>query len=159
MLEDIIKIIVFQIGAQFYGMEIKALAGILPAGENANISNAKHPNGGNVISVDHDIIPVLDLHDKLRISPLIPIENILIVSSSDNSKLAVPVDRADSIYDVPCQDFYPVPPAVQDRENSIIEKIVVWKEQIIPLLEPKLLFMLLRGAKGSAAISSRYQFT
>lgn len=150
-MEDTIKIIVFQMGIQFWGMEIKTLAGVLSTGKAINISNAKYPSSGEIICVNHDIIPVLDLHEKLQIPPLIPIENMLIVFSSKNEMLAIPIDRVETIYSVPYQNLYSVPTTVQ---NGIIKNIAVLKDRLIPLFAPEQLFMLFNETEASKYFSS-----
>lgn len=142
-MEDAIKIIVFQIGIQSFGMEIKTLAGVISTGKYINTSSAKYPNGEKTICVNDDIIPVLDLHEKLQISPVIPIENMLIVFSPRNEMLAIPIDQVETIYSVAYQNLYSVPATVQNSENNIIKKIVAIKERLIPLFAAEQLFVLL----------------
>lgn len=149
MLEDIIKILVFQIGMQHFGLEIKTLAGVLPVKKDIGIPNAKCPNGSKVIDVNHNIAPVLDLHEKLQISPLVPIENMLIVLSSNGRMLAVPIERTEAIYSVSQHNLCSVPITVQNKGRSIIKKIAVLEERLIPLLASEQLFLLLSESEGN----------
>lgn len=150
-MEDAIKIIVFQIGIQSFGMEIKTLAGVISTGEAINISSTKYPNGEKTICINDDMIPVLDLHEKLQISPALPIENMLIVYSPKNEMLAIPINRVEAIYSVAYQNLYSVPVSVQNGRNGIIKKIATIKEQLIPLFAAEQLFELFRGIEGNFA--------
>lgn len=142
-MEDIIKIIVFQIGEQSFGMEISQLAGILSDGESADVSITEYPDGKKTMYIDDNVIPVLDLHKRLRPSPRTPIKSMLLVFSSAGTMLAVPIDRAETIYNVPYRNLYPVPLVVRNRENHIIERIAVLKERLIPLFTSERLFALI----------------
>lgn len=128
--EDVIKIIVFQIGRQSFGMEINTLAGIISTGHITNISNIKCPNGEKMIEINHNIIPILDLHERFKTHPIIPIENMLIVFSSNNKMLAIPIDRVETIYNVPYQNLYSVPSVMQNGKNNIVKKIANIKKPI-----------------------------
>lgn len=134
-MENIVKIIVFQIGIQSFGMEINAVEGIIKAKDIGNISNDK------TIIVNDNVVPVLDLREYFKIPSSSSGENMFVVLSLGKGMLAVYIDKIEVVYDVPYYDLRSVPLVVQNNDNSIFKSIVVLKERLIPLLAIEKLFM------------------
>ena len=134
-MENIVKIIVFQIGIQSFGMEINAVEGILKAKDIGNISSDK------TIIVNDNVVPVIDLREYFKIPSSNSGENMFVVLSSCKGMLAVYIDKIEVVYDVPYYDLRSVPLVVQNNDNSIFKSIVVLKERLIPLLATEKLFM------------------
>ena len=139
-MENRIKIIVFRIGTQFFCMEINAVEGHIFATDIGTMSSKR------TISVNHNIVSVLDLHKSLKIPPLCSGENMYIVFSSESRRLAVLIDKVETVYEVPYGNLHSVPTVIQNGENGIFKNIVVLNERLIPLIETGKLFRLSSGA-------------
>ncbi len=139
-MENSIKIIVFRIGTQFFCMEINAVEGLIFARDIGNMSSKR------TISVNNKIVSVLDLYESLKIPLLDSGENMYIVFSTESRRLAVLIDKVETVYEVPYGNLHSVPTEIQNGETGIFKNIVVLNERLIPLIEIEKLFMLDSGA-------------
>lgn len=128
-MEDFIKILVFQIGEELFGLEICEVRGIFPG--------SQYSDGRKNIEVSHTVVPVLDLHKLLQISPLDSQETMLILVSSGNRMLAFLIDKIKGIFDVSCQDVHSVPKTAKSREASILKNIAVVEEELVSIFAPE----------------------
>lgn len=130
--ESIIKVFVFQIGTQSFGIEIDRMKGVVCRKDI--ISNE------NTVKVGNTLIPVMDLHEKFQMLSSRPDTEMILLIESGNNMLAVPIDGIERIYDVPSHNLYSVPSTARNRENNAIKKIAALGEQLIPVVAPEQLF-------------------
>jgi len=125
------KIIVFKVGEEFYGIDIKTVSGI----ENVK-GFTKVPNTASyikgIINLRGSIVPVFSLRKKFGLEDLENEELHLVIVRLGETEIAVEIDQIDVIQNVDSEMLHGVPSIVKtpgeqyyDRVVSVDNKIIV----------------------------------
>ena len=135
------KILLFQIGKEIFGMELKSIDRIVICAELEHGFEGELSDNTQVINWQKNLIPVINLQQMLQEGTRTEVKRIFIILSFNNRLRAVPVDNAEEICDVAYDRIMPVPKTILDRkENRILNGIAVLKDKMIPLIDHSVLF-------------------
>lgn len=71
MLKSICRVVVFQIGTGYFGMEITQVEEIIEKTDAIAAPGEKNSNIDGILNLHENMIPILNLHERLRIKPLL----------------------------------------------------------------------------------------
>ncbi|MEH2932028.1 chemotaxis protein CheW [Candidatus Ventrimonas sp. KK005] len=130
------KILLFQIGRETFGMELKNIVKIAFYTELEPGSES-----GQIINWQRNAIPVIDLCQMLQTGEGTTEKRVFIILSLHNRLGAVPVDHAEEICDVAYDRVIPISNMIlSKKENRIFSGIVVLQNNVIPLIDHSMLF-------------------
>lgn len=130
------KILLFQIGRETFGMELKNIVKIAFYTELEPGSES-----GQIINWQRNAIPVIDLCQMLQAGEGTTEKRVFIILSLHNRLGAVPVDHAEEICDVAYDRVIPISNMIlSKKENRIFSGIVVLQNNVIPLIDHSMLF-------------------
>lgn len=135
------KILLFQIGSEIFGMELKNIVRIAFYTELGPGSEDGPSENGKMIKWQKNPIPVIDLRQILQEGTGTEEKSVFIILSFHDRLGAVPVDHAKEICDVACDWVKPIPKMISNKkENRIFSGIAVWQDNMIPLIDHSVLF-------------------
>ena len=135
------KILLFQIGRETFGMELKNIVKIAFYTELEPGLESGHSESRQMINWQKNAIPVIDLCQMLQAGERTAEKRVFIILSLHNRLGAVPVDHAEEICDVAYDRVIPISKMILgEKENRIFSGIVVLQNNVIPLLDHSVLF-------------------
>lgn len=119
-----LKFIVFRIGEQKYGMNLKYIKGIEQNYQIISVPNATEAVEG-IMNLRGDVIPVYSLRKRFGLtsrsdSP----QKSMLVTMSSGSMLAYEVDEVVTIEEMKNENVNNMPAVAMNEENAFMEKIL-----------------------------------
>lgn len=113
-MEPFLKIIVFQIGTEYFGIEAERAKVIIKNTHLAMISVAHSPHIVGILNHDGDMIPIINLNKKIQAEAL-DLTNIpyFLIVSFNQKLMALPVDKTDRCYNIAVSHLYGLPVLLQ----------------------------------------------
>ena len=128
------KVIVFKVGAEYYGIDITTVQGI----ENVE-GYTKVPNTANyikgIINLRGDVIPVYSLRKKFNLVDEDRQELQLIIAKVGDVRIGFEIDEIDAIQDVTEDMVHPVPTVVRTPEKQYYDKVVNVSGKIVVVIK------------------------
>lgn len=132
-----LRAVIFRIGTILFGAEMSRVLGVTDTLQISKSSNAHFPYMAGTVNLDKDIVPVLDLHKKLQISPdSIHSKKYIVILISGDESVAFAVDEMEGCRDMPDECIHPVPKILQGSEMQYIWRIASLEERLFLLLDP-----------------------
>lgn len=140
-MESIHRIVVFQIGTGYFGMEITQIEGIIQKTNAIVTSSEKTSNVDGILNLHEDMIPILNLHERLGIKPPLVqgIQYFMIISLHKNL-IVLPIDKLERRYDVSSQCLCMAPPILLGTSARYFRWVAKIDGRIVPILDPEWLF-------------------
>lgn len=140
-MESIYKIVVFQVGTAYFGMEITKIKEIIEKSYAIAALNEKTSNMDGILNLHEEMIPILSLHERLGIESLLAQDfHFFMVISLSKKLIAFPIDQIGQYYDVPSQCLCLVPPILLSTSTGYFQWAAKIDGRIVPILDPELLF-------------------
>lgn len=141
-----VQIVTFNLGNEFYGIEIMNVEGIVNNQEIRQIPNAP-PFVEGIFNLRGDILPVINLHKRFHIEKLKTDEadNLfsgLIIIKVINMKLAVIIDKIASVITISKNKIQPPPQIIKGIGSEYIRGVTSVAEKYIILLDVERLFAM-----------------
>lgn len=140
-MESICRIVVFQIGTEYFGMDITRIEKIIERTDAIAAPSEKSSNVDGILNLHEDMIPILNLHERLRLKPLLEqgIQYFMIISF--NKKLmAFQVDKVEQYCEVPSQCLCLAPSLLLSTGTRYFRWVVKINGRIVLILDPEWLF-------------------
>lgn len=140
-MESIHKIVVFQIGAGFFGMEIILVEEIIEKTVAIAVPSEKTPNIDGILNWHENMIPILNLHERLRIKPLLAqsVQYFMVINLHKNF-MALPIDKLEQHCDVSSRCLCPAPPILLSTSAQYFQWVAKIDGRIVLILDPRWLF-------------------
>lgn len=90
-----------------------------------------------VIELRGNILPVLDLKERLSLGSVHHKKGRIIVITISNQLIGILVDRVTEVFSTTLKEIKPTPSVIQESILPFIEGIVMVKEQLYYILSPK----------------------
>lgn len=135
-----LKYIVFQLGEQKYGMNLKYINGIEQSYQVIPVPNAPEGVTG-IINLRGDVIPVYSLRERFGMEKEItnPEKSLLVAKSSD-TVLAYEVDAVVDIEEIQEDKINDMPWVASNQETTFMEKVLhIGNEIVIAINADKVL--------------------
>ncbi len=132
--------VAFELGDQFYGVEITSVREIRQWSPTTELPNQPH-YGRGVLDIRGEVVPVYDLRARFG-GPMVEVNEshvVLIVSIDDNS-IGILVDTVSDIIDVSAADMRPVPEGAREAEHETVTSLANQGNRMIALLDLSALF-------------------
>lgn len=114
---SLLRIFVFQIGVEYFGIEADRLRGIVDAAKAIKVINVHSSQMDGMLSLEDGMIPILNLHEKLQIEPLNA--QYYLICTWDNKTFAFLIDKLDRrYYDVPLEQLKSVRQILQGKKQQ-----------------------------------------
>lgn len=140
-MESIHKIVVFQIGTGYFGMEITQIEEIIKKTNAIAAPSEKTSNVLGILNLHEGMIPILNLYERLGIKPLLAQGGQYLMIISLNKKLmAFPIDKIEQYHEVPSQCLYLAPSVLLSTGTRYFQWIARIDGRIVPILDPEWLF-------------------
>lgn len=128
-----LKTLMFKIGEEYYGVNIKDVQGI----ENVK-GFTKVPNTADyikgIINLRGDIIPVYSLRKKFGMEDLNREELSLIIVTIGGMRIALEIDVIDAIQDIDSSMIFDVPTIIKTPDEQYYEKVLNVNDKIVVVL-------------------------
>lgn len=138
-MEDGIQIMVVKIGENEYGLDMAEIWRVV---KSQTLSQPPEKNVSyiaGVISLDGSCIPVIDVHQKFGVVSTVSCRMNIILTSK-RRMLAVPVDSAEWVVNVPPECCHMVPEIFQNGIGQCICMIAEFSGRLIPVIGAERLF-------------------
>lgn len=133
--------IVFRIGAEYFGIEKNKLRGIMHAEEAIKVSNMHSAKIDGMLSLQNNIIPIVNLNEKLQIERLnVQGSTYYLIVALYNKMFAFLIDKPERYYDVPLEHLNPVPQILQSGKQQYFRWIAHIDNRLVFILDPEQLF-------------------
>lgn len=141
------KMIVFKLGNEMYGIDIDIVKGIEKIFPVVRIPNSV-PYIQGIINLRGDIIPVFSLNKRFNL-PDEPEtdETKFLITAVGETLLALHVDKVEGIFDIPESDCFETPVVVRTEATSFIKEVALLDKKLLIVLETE---ELLSGAEKEA---------
>lgn len=135
-METALRIIVFQVGTEYFGMEIKRVEGIVENTPMTETTDVYPSDIVGMLNLQSVVVPVWNLYEKLQIKPLaVHGDSCFIILRFNEKWIALPVDGVERYYDVPLQCLRPVPAFALRPETGGSQWIADLDGRLIPILD------------------------
>lgn len=132
--EEVMEVLVFQLGEEHYGMDILQIAEIIRFVEPTEVHNTVRFLDG-IISLRGRMIPVINGRKRLGHAPKEPDKKTRIIILSDNTEYhGILVDSASQVVGLPKKDIEPTPSVVVGIDAEFINGVCEYENQLIILL-------------------------
>lgn len=141
------KMIVFKLGNEMYGIDIDIVKGIEKIFPVVRIPNSV-PYIQGIINLRGDIIPVFSLNKRFNL-PDEPEtdETKFLITAVGETLLALHVDKVEGIFDISESDCFETPVVVRTEATSFIKEVALLDKKLLIVLETE---ELLSGAEKEA---------
>jgi purine-binding chemotaxis protein CheW len=102
-MRELVQVIVFQIGAEQYGIELTRVSGVVAPLECSPVPGAPHALAG-IIEVQGEIRPVLDLQRMLGFDASGDVQRVILLHNR-GGQFGLQVDRVDKIRSIPREEL------------------------------------------------------
>lgn len=128
-----LKTLMFKIGEEYYGVNIKDVQGIENVKGFTNVPNtAEYVKG--IINLRGDIIPVYSLRKKFGMEDLNREELSLIIVTIGDMQIALEIDIIDAIQDIDSSMIFEVPAIIKTPDEQYYEKVLNVNNKIVVVL-------------------------
>ncbi|MFT4414375.1 chemotaxis protein CheW [Fredinandcohnia humi] len=134
-MEDMSKIIVFKLKEQEYGLSISDILSIERVMQITQIPQVPHFVKG-VVNLRGDIIPIIDLKERLSIGETTHTgDTRILIVEKNNAKMGLLVDSATDVMDLDSSIIEPGPDMINDVNDIYIKGVAKLDEKLILLLD------------------------
>lgn len=135
------KIVVFQIGTEYFGVEAERARAIIKNTDVTRFSVSHSPDVIGILNYDGDMIPIIDLYKKVQAEPL-DLTNVpyLIIVCFNYKMMALPVDKMDRYYKIDSSHLYDIPSLLQNSKVRYFRKIANLDSRLVLIIDPVQLF-------------------
>lgn len=135
-MEDL-KLVIFQLGGEEYGIDIKLVSAIETVHKIVSIPNSISFIKG-IMKLRGGVIPVCSLRNKFSLEELeYTDETRFLIIRAHDKEIALVVDSVDEIHNIESQDSYETPDIVKSPKTNYVEKIVTLGERLIVVLDTR----------------------
>ncbi len=129
------KLVIFQLGGENYGIDIKLVSAIEKVHKTVPIPNSISFIKG-IMKLRGGVIPVCSLRNKFGLDEIENTDNTkFLVIKSGTMEIALSVDSVDEIHDIETQDSYEAPDLIKSPKTRYIDKIVTVGERLVVVLD------------------------
>jgi purine-binding chemotaxis protein CheW len=132
---DLSQLISFMVGEEEYGLDILRVKEVIRASEITRLPGAPTFVVG-VINLRGDIIPIIDLRDKLGLpSARRTEETRVIVVDADGRLVGMIVDSASQVVRIPADQIDPPPPVIGGLSGEYVRGVGKMEDRLVILLD------------------------
>jgi purine-binding chemotaxis protein CheW len=137
---DLQQYIAFELGDQFYGVEITSVREIRQWSPTTELPNQPH-YGRGVLDIRGEVVPVYDLRARFG-GPMVDVtdSHVVLIVSIDDKSIGILVDVVSDIIDVSAADLRPVPEGAREAEHETVTSLANHGDRMIALLDLSALF-------------------
>lgn len=134
-------IFVFQIGTMYFGLEVDNVKGIVTKVQITGTNGEISVDIVGMININQEFIPVLDLYREFTKEALqLSGDTIFVLVGLGKASLAIPVDRTETLYRVPGENFTPVPCILRGLSEKYIGRIADIEGRLVSVIDCDSLF-------------------
>jgi len=134
-LQETQRFLIFQLGEATFAVDIQSVHRVLRPERFGPVPNMPDFVEG-VTSIQGEILPVIHLGKRFRLGgEADPEDQRILLTSLPEQRVALLVDSASEIVDIPVTAFQPPPPIVSGISGEYILGITDWDEKLIILLD------------------------
>ncbi len=132
--------VAFELGDQFYGVEITSVREIRQWSPTTELPN-QPPYGRGVLDIRGEVLPVYDLRARFG-GPLVDVtdSHVVLIVSIDDRSIGILVDAVSDIIDLGAADLRPVPEGARAAEHETVTSLANHGNRMIALLDLPALF-------------------
>ncbi len=132
--------VAFELGNQFYGVEITSVREIRQWSPTTELPNQPH-YGRGVLDIRGEVVPVYDLRARFG-SPVIDVNenHVVLIASIDDRSIGILVDAVSDIIDLGAADMRPVPEGARETDHETVTSLANHGNRMIALLDLPALF-------------------
>ena len=140
--------IAFELGEQFYGVEITTVREIRQWSATADLPDQPH-YGRGVLDIRGEVVPVYDLRARLG-GAIVDVtdSHVVLILWIDGRNVGVLVDSVFDIISINAGDLRPVPDGICTIEASTVTNLAALGDRMVALIDCSMLF----GAKTIASV-------
>lgn len=131
-MEEILKPIVFRVGNELYGVDIRTVNAIEKDQMVVRVPNATN-NIRGIINLRGEIIPVYSLRQRFNL-PAAPVETKLIIANLPDMKLALEVDEVEEIDDLTSDQIREFPAIAKNSDTRCFTAVANTKGKLILII-------------------------
>jgi purine-binding chemotaxis protein CheW len=137
---DLQQYIAFELGDQFYGVEITSVREIRQWSPTTELPN-QPSYGRGVLDIRGEIVPVYDLRARFG-GPVVDVtdSHVVLIVSIDDRSTGILVDTVSDIIDLGAADMRPVPEGAREAEHETVTSLANHGDRMIALLDLSALF-------------------
>lgn len=129
------KLIVFKLGNEFYGVDIDIVKGIEKMLPVVRIPNSV-PYIQGIINLRGDIIPVCSLSRRFNLKEEAETEESkFLITAVGGTLLALRVDKVEGIFDIPENNCFPTPLIVKTDATLFIKQVALLDKNLLIVLD------------------------
>lgn len=129
---ELLKPIVFRVGNELYGVDIRAVNAIEKDQSVVRVPNASN-NIKGIINLRGEIIPVYSLRQRFNL-PASPVDTKLIIANLPDMKLAIEVDEVEEIDDLTQDQIREFPNIAKNAETRCFQAVANAKGKLILII-------------------------
>ena len=132
--------VAFELGDQYYGVEITSVREIRQWSPTTELPNQPH-YGRGVLDIRGEVIPVYDLRARFG-GPMVDVtdSHVVLIVSIDDRSIGILVDTVSDIIDLSTADMRPVPEGARVEEHETVTCLANHGDRMIALLDLSALF-------------------
>ncbi len=132
--------IAFELGDQFYGVEITSVREIRQWSPTTELPNQPY-YGRGVLDIRGEIVPVYDLRARFG-GPVADVtdSHVVLIVSIDDKSIGILVDAVSDIIDLSAADMRPVPEGARETDHDTVTSLANHGNRMIALLDLPALF-------------------
>ncbi len=137
---DLQQYVAFELGNQFYGVEITSVREIRQWSPTTELPNQPH-YGRGVLDIRGEVVPVYDLRARFGGSVVDVTEShVVLIVSVDDKSIGILFDAVSDIIDLSAADMRPVPEGARVAEYETVTSLANHGNRMIALLDLAALF-------------------
>lgn len=130
-----LRLITFRVGRETFVLDIMAVRQIIPYTGSAPVPTAPSFIEG-IIVLRNEVIPVIDLHDRLHPEMAEKAETpLVLITHSSVGVVGLKVDEVRRIVNVSADKFLPPPPIVRGIRGELLIAVIQQGEEIYLLMD------------------------
>ncbi len=132
--------VAFELGDQYYGVEITSVREIRQWSPTTELPNQPH-YGRGVLDIRGEVVPVYDLRARFG-GPMVDVtdSHVVLIVSIDDRSIGILVDTVSDIIDLSAADMRPVPEGAREAEHETVTSLANHGDRMIALLDLSALF-------------------
>ena len=135
MADKELRLITFRVGPETFVLDIMAVRQIIPYTGSAPVPTAPSFIEG-IIVLRNEVIPVIDLHQRLHPEVLEKVEApLVLISHSSAGVIGLKVDEVRRIVTVTSDKLLPPPPIIRGIRGELLIAVVPYGEEIYLLID------------------------
>lgn len=129
-----LKLVIFQLGGENYGIDIKLVSAIEKVHKTVPIPGSISFIKG-IMKLRGGVIPVCSLRNKFGLEEVENTDDTkYLVIRANNREIALAVDSVDEIHDIDTEDSFEAPDIIKSQKTRYVEKIVSVGENLVVVL-------------------------